>query len=163
MVDVTIRQAGDDDAPFMLDMFRMLAEHIGEQHLMMATLEDVRRDAFGPDRHYDTLIACADSAPVGLAVYFATYSTYAGAPCLFVNDLVVDPAARGLKVGKRLMMELAAIAVDRNCCRLDLHVHHANEARGFYESIGMTMSEELPYIARGAALELLANGGRSKA
>lgn len=157
MADVTIRQAGDDDAPFMLDMFRMLAEHIGEQHLMTATLDDVRRDAFGPDRHYDTLIACADSAPVGLAVYFATYSTYAGAPCLFVNDLVVDPAARGLKVGRRLMAELAAIAIERNCCRLDLHVHHANEARGFYESIGMTMSEELPYIARGTALEQLAS------
>lgn len=159
MVNVTIKPADERDAAFMLGMLQMLAEHVGEQHLMSATLDDIRRDGFGPDRHYDALIACADDRPVGLAVYFTTYSTYAGAPCLFVNDLVVDARARGLNIGRQLMVELAGIAVQRKCCRLELHVHHANEARGFYESIGMTVSDELPYVARGSALERLARGG----
>ena len=156
MVNVTIRPADESDAAFMLGMLQMLAEHVGEQHLMSATLDDIRRDGFGPDRHYDALVACADHRPVGLAVYFTTYSTYAGAPCLFVNDLIVDAQARGLNIGRRLMVELAGIAVQRKCCRLELHVHHGNEARGFYESIGMTVSDELPYVARGPALERLA-------
>jgi len=157
MVDVTIRSAGEADATFILDMLRALAEHVGEQHLMSATLEDIQRDGFGPDRHYDALIATADDTPVGLAVYFTTYSTYAGAPCLFVNDLIVDRQARGLNIGRRLMVELAGIAVQRNCCRLELHVHHDNDARGFYESVGMTVSDELPYVARGPALKRLAS------
>ncbi|MGI9414433.1 MAG: GNAT family N-acetyltransferase, partial [Hyphomicrobiales bacterium] len=89
MTSVAVRQAREDDAAFIFDMVRMLADHIGERHLLTATVEDIRRDGFGPDRHYDSLIALADDEPVGLAVYFSTYSTYSGAPCLFVNDLIV--------------------------------------------------------------------------
>lgn len=158
MAAVEIRTTGEDDAPFMFEMLRGLAEHIGDLEHFTSTIEDVRRDGFGPQRHYDSLIAKLDGAPVGLATYFFTYSTHTGRPCLFVLDLIVRPDARGTRLGKALMGRLSAIAVERGCCRIDLNVHNANDASGFYQALGMADTGHTPYSLHGDALHRLAIG-----
>lgn len=152
MNEITIRDASEADAPFMYDMFRRLAEHVGELEHFSSTLEDVKRDAYGDQRHYSALIAEVDGRPLGVSTYYFTYSTYAGRPCLFVLDLIVHEDARGRKLGAALVRRLAAIAVDRGCHRIDLHVHRHNDAIGFYEAIGMQQTVELPFVLSGDAL-----------
>jgi GNAT superfamily N-acetyltransferase len=155
---LSLRFAREEDAPDVWRMLRALAEEIGEGAEFASRLEDVRRDAFGPKRRYDTLIAIAGSDPAGLATFFETYSTYKGRPCLYVNDIYVEPMARRWRLGRFLMAEIARLALARDCCRVELKVLAGNPARRFYQSIGMSESAELAYAIRDEALDRLARG-----
>jgi ribosomal protein S18 acetylase RimI-like enzyme len=56
-----------------------------------------------------------------------------------------------------MLRQLARIAVDEGCARLDLWVLHWNPARRFYERLGLQHMEEwLPYRVDGEALQRLA-------
>ncbi len=156
---IRLRDARVEDTEVIHRMLKALAEHIGDGEKFVSTTEDVRRDCFGPRPFYEAIMAELDSAVVGLAVFFTTYSTFNGRPCLFVDSLYVEPAARGYDLGRRLMARVCARAVARGCCRVDLHVIHANAARGFYESIGMRETDERPYEITGRALQALASHG----
>ncbi len=155
--DLALRVAREADAPEVWRMLRALAEEVGEGSEFVSRLEDVRRDAFGAARRYDTLLAEA-AEPVGLATFFETYSTYKGRACLYVNDIYVEPAARRWRVGRLLMAEVARIALARDCCRVELKVLAGNPAQRFYQAIGMNESAERAYTIREAALERLAWG-----
>lgn len=156
MPEVEIRNAVEEDAHFMFDLFKALAEHVGELDMFSSTLEDVQRDGFGPDSHYRCLIAEADGAPQGLSTYFFSYSTYVGRPCLFVLDLIVTPQARGAKLGTALMQRLSEFAVANDCCRIDLHVHEDNPSIAFYKAIEMYQTREVPFVLNGKALSDMA-------
>lgn len=155
--DLALRIARKADAPEIWRMLRALAEEIGEGAEFVSRLEDVQRDGFGTARRYDTLIAEAP-APVGLATFFETYSTYKGRTCLYVNDIYVEPAARGWRVGRLLMAEVARTALARDCCRVELKVLTGNPAQRFYRAIGMSESAERAYTVYDEALERLARG-----
>ncbi|NBC33020.1 MAG: GNAT family N-acetyltransferase, partial [Alphaproteobacteria bacterium] len=83
--------------------------------------------------------------------------TWEGRPSLYVEDLYVAEAARGLGAGRKLLAALAALALARDCRRLDLSVLHWNPARDFYDALGFEqLSEWRPYRLAGAALAGLA-------
>jgi GNAT superfamily N-acetyltransferase len=74
---------------------------------------------------------------VGYALYFFTYSTFRAQPSLYLEDLFVDPTARGQKIGERLMRTLAAEAVANHCGRFEWTVLDWNvRAQKFYRSLG---------------------------
>lgn len=156
MSAVTLRSAYYEDAETVFALLRALAEAVGDAEAFAATVEDVRRDGFGPTPRYETVIAELDGRAVGLLTLFATYSTYKGRPCLHVNDLYVAPEARGRGVGRRLMARACRLARDRGCCRVELKVLDNNEARDFYETIGMAATAELAYSIEDRALADLA-------
>ncbi len=161
MAQVSIREIREADVDAVFELLRDLAHHVGEGEKFDSSREDVRRDAFGPERHYATLVAEIDGRVAGLVVWFFTYTTYSGKRCLFVNDLIVADWARGYALGRRLMARVAAIAREHACARVDLHVHVDNDARGFYERIGMAQSNEVPYVLTGEALQALAESGET--
>ncbi len=161
MSAVTLRPAREDDAAAMFAMLHALAEAVGEAEAFASTIEDVRRDGFGPAPLYETLIAELDGRPVGLLTLFPTYSTYKGRPCLHVNDLYVAPEARGLGVARRLMARACRLALERDCCRVELKVLENNPARKFYEAIGMGATAEVAYPRSARALRHLATEERS--
>ena len=162
MSGVTLRPAREDDAAAAFAMLYALAEAVGEAEAFAATVEDVRRDGFGPAPLYETLIAELDGRPVGLLTLFPIYSTYMGRPCLYVNDLYVAPEARGRGVARRLMARVCRLALERDCCRVELKVLETNEAREFYETIGMGATAEVAYTVHDQALSDLANEDRSE-
>jgi len=159
---VTLRPAGPDDAGAVFALLRALAEAVGEAEAFTASVEDVRRDGFGPAPLYETLIAELDGAPMGLLTLFPTYSTYKGRPCLHVNDLYVAPDARQRGVARQLIARVCRLARDRGCCRIELKVLENNAARDFYESIGMGATAEVAYTIRDQALIDLASEDRSE-
>ena len=154
--EVTLRKGRREDSDFIFRMLRLLAEDVGETAEFESTAQDVRRDAFGARPCYETLIAEWQGRPAGLATYFFTYSTYKGRRCLYVNDLIVAPAARRANLGRILMAELSRLALAQSCCRLELKVLQDNKARRFYQRIGMLESGEVSCSLKGTALEQLA-------
>ena len=157
MTEPTIRRAEPEDAGTILAMIRKLAVFENAEHHVKATEKDLLRDGWCDDPKFEALIAELEGEPVGFALFFTNYSTWEGCPGLYVEDLYVDPAARGRGVGRLLIAEVARIVVARGYRRLDLAVLHWNPARAFYASLGVEHLEEwLPYRATGASLQRLA-------
>ncbi|TWT89049.1 putative acetyltransferase [Pseudobythopirellula maris] len=74
--------------------------------------------------------------PVGIAVCFLGFSTFAAKPLINVHDLSVIEACRGRGVGRQLLAAVAAKGRELGCCRLTLEVLEHNPARRLYESAG---------------------------
>lgn len=157
MSDVSVRPAVQSDAAFILEMIRELARFEKAEDSVRATVADLERDGWGDTPRFEALIAERASDPIGFALYFHNYSTWEGRAGIYLEDLYVQPDARGSGAGRRLMARLAAIAVERGCARLDLSVLDWNPARRFYTELGLSQMEEwLPYRAEGKALAALA-------
>ncbi|MCO4745247.1 MAG: GNAT family N-acetyltransferase [Proteobacteria bacterium] len=114
---------------------------------------------------FECVIAEADGAPVGFALFFPTYSTWRGAVGMHLEDLYVTPDQRGQGYGRALLAHLAAIAKDRGCARLEWAVLDWNTpAIGFYEALGAApMSEWTVFRLTRGPLERLAAEGASGA
>jgi GNAT superfamily N-acetyltransferase len=139
-------------------MLHGLAEYERMAHECKATEERVRRTVFEDPRYAECVIARLDDEPVGFALFFHNYSTFAASPGLYLEDLFVLPEHRGHGVGRALLQHLARIAVNRGCARFEWAVLHWNEpAIGFYKSLGAKPMEDWTvYRLTGEALQELA-------
>jgi GNAT superfamily N-acetyltransferase len=155
---VSIRTATPADVPLMLAFIRELAVYEHLEHEVIATPADLHAALFGPRPYAEVALACLDGHPVGFALYFHNFSTFVGKPGIYLEDLYVRPAARGLGAGKLLFAYLASTALARGCARLDWAVLDWNEPSiGFYRSLGARdQSEWTTYRLDGAALARLA-------
>ena len=118
----TIRIATTADVGQILAFIRALAAYEREPDAVTATEEGLLRDGFAPNPFYSCLIAEHDGRAAGFALYFFNYSTWMGRPGLYLEDLFVEPGFRGLGIGKALLQRVAAIAVEKNCPRLQWEV-----------------------------------------
>jgi GNAT superfamily N-acetyltransferase len=136
-LNVQITAATPDDVPLILDLIKKLAEYERLAHRVEATEPLVHTALFGPRPAAEVIIARVGEVPVGFAVFFATFSTFAGLPGLFLEDLFVEADWRGRGVGGRLLSRLAAIALERGWSKINWNVLDWNEtAIRFYQSIG---------------------------
>lgn len=157
---VKIRPAVPGDEAAILGMVIALAVYEREPDAVKATEESLRATLFGDNPQVFAHIAELDGAPVGLALWFLTYSTWTGAPSLYLEDLFVAEAARGTGTGRALLTALAREAKALGCARMDWAVLDWNEkARAFYTHIGAHHSKGWePWRIEGDALERLAAG-----
>ena len=155
---ISIRPATEEDAPQILAFIRELAQYERLAHAVVATVEDLRKSLFGAQPCAQALLACLDATPVGFAVYFYNFSTFVGRPGLYLEDLYVRPTARGLGVGRRLLVHLARLAVERGCGRMEWAVLDWNEpAIRFYRKLGAAPNDDwTTYRLSGDALSNLA-------
>ncbi len=155
---VRIAPATPDDVPLVLRFIKALAEYERLADTVVATEEGLRAALFGPIPQAEVLVAYADEAPVGFALFFHNFSTFMGRRGVYLEDLFVEPAFRGLGIGKALLARLAAIAVERGCPRLEWSVLDWNEpAIAFYRGLGAApMDEWTVFRLTGDALERLA-------
>ncbi|HUC72647.1 MAG TPA: GNAT family N-acetyltransferase [Stellaceae bacterium] len=159
---LTIRFAVPEDAGLVLRLIRELAAFEKAPEAVVASEADLRRYGFGPDRQFEAVLAFLDGAPAGFALFHPRFSTWLGRPGMYLEDLYVTQAARGLGVGRGLMARLAAIAVERGWGRIDFQVLEWNPARDFYRRLGMEhLGEWLRYGAGSEALRRLAAEDRS--
>src|SRR5207237_9398373 len=114
MPEITIRFATANDAGLLLHFVRELATFEKAADSVVATEDDLRRHGFGPERHFEALIASLGGEPVGLALFLPDFSTWRGRPGIFLEDLFVREAARGEGVGRALIARLASIALERD-------------------------------------------------
>jgi GNAT superfamily N-acetyltransferase len=123
------------------------------------TDEDLSTTLFSKNPAAEVLIAYLGDDPVGFALFFHNYSTWLGKRGIYLEDLFVRPRARKHGVGYSLLRELARIAVERDCGRLDWSVLNWNEmAINFYKQIGAEpMDEWTMFRLKGDALSRVAN------
>ncbi len=155
---VSIRTATAQDVPQILAFIRALAEYERAPDAVSATEADLLRNGFGPNPYFQCLIADLDEQPAGFALYFFDYSTWLGRPGLYLEDIFVHPEFRGRGVGRALLQRVAAIAVEKGCCRLKWEVLDWNTpAIDFYRAMGAEFPAEwLNVLVRGEALLRLA-------
>ncbi len=156
----TVRAATAADVPLILELIRGLAEYERLAHACVATEERLRASLFGSTPHAEVLIAESDGVAAGFALFCHNYSTFLAQRGIWLEDLFVRPELRGRGVGRALLERLAAIAVERDCGRLEWAVLDWNEsAIGFYRSIGaVPLDEWTTFRLTGDALLALAGG-----
>ena len=156
----TIRTATAADVPQILAFIRALAVYEREPDAVTATEEGLLHDGFDTNPFYFCLIAEQGGQPAGFALYFFNYSTWMGRPGLYLEDLFVAPEFRGLGIGKALLQQVAAIAQEKNCPRLQWEVLDWNTpAIEFYRAMGAEFLDEWRNVRMiGEALARLAGG-----
>jgi GNAT superfamily N-acetyltransferase len=157
-----IAPASKADVPLIRALILELAEYErakpGEAPV---TEQDLAKTLFGDHPAAEVLIAYLDDAPVGFALFFHNYSTWLGKRGIYLEDLFVRPPARKHGVGFALLREIARIAVERDCGRVDWSVLDWNElAINFYKRIGARpMDEWTIFRLTGDALGRFASAG----
>lgn len=158
MSAVTVRPAGPADVPRIHELMRGLAVYEKIEQEFVSTAADLERALFGERPLAEALVGALDGAPVGFALFYPTYSTFAGRAGVWLEDLFVVPEARGAGVGRALLGAIAAIAVERGCASVQWEVLDWNQpAIGFYDALGAEpLAEWTTYRLSGDALARVA-------
>ncbi|KAK1140148.1 Peroxygenase 1 [Aspergillus melleus] len=168
----TLRLATPEDVPIILQFIRELADYEKALHEVEATEESLLATLSFPDTPpqrgavYTALVTPPSTAsqptpkPVGMALFFYNYSTWRSAPGIYLEDLYVQPSARGNGYGLKLLKYLAAKVLEVNGRRLEWSVLKWNEPSiKFYEQVGaVSMHDWLKMMVEGPALDNLAKG-----
>ena len=154
---VNFRFAKRQDVPLILKFIRELAEYekmLDEVVADEAMLEDWLFDK----EKAEVIFACLEDKEIGFALFFHNFSTFLGRAGLYLEDLYVLPEYRGNGYGKALLKKLAAIAIERQCGRLEWCCLDWNQPSiDFYLSLGAKpMSDWTTYRIAGKTLNDLA-------
>ena len=112
------RRAVREDVPLILRFIRALAEYEHLSHEVTAD-EAVLEEWLFQKHSAEVLFVLADGREAGFAVFFQNFSTFLGRAGIYLEDLYVLPEYRGRGLGKALLRELARLAAERGCGRLE--------------------------------------------
>jgi GNAT superfamily N-acetyltransferase len=144
----TLRPAELRDVAPIIQLIRELAEFEKLTHLLQVTPEKLRPHLFGEKPVAEAWVAelaadalgAGEHPVVGFALFFTNFSTFLAQPGLYLEDLYVKPAHRGLGIGAALLTRLGRLAVERGYGRFEWSVLDWNtNAIRFYERLGATM------------------------
>jgi GNAT superfamily N-acetyltransferase len=154
-----IRAATRADIPVLVELISELAEYERARDEVEIDEMMLERALFGPEPSAFARVATTDDLVVAMALYYRSFSTWTGLPGIYLEDLYVRPAHRGLGIGRELLASLARLALDEGCGRLEWSVLDWNEpAIAFYRSIGAAATDEWTrYRLAGPALTDFAN------
>ena len=157
-MNTTIRTARKEDAPIILEFIRELAIYEKLEHEMVADVAQLEKTLFGVRPAAEVIFLQEEERPVGIALFFANFSTFLGRPGIYLEDLFVKPECRGKGYGKMLLVYLARLTIERGGGRLEWSVLDWNKpAIVFYASIGaVPMNEWTAQRLTGQALVDLA-------
>jgi GNAT superfamily N-acetyltransferase len=138
-----IRKATANDADLVIQFIQALAVY---EKLAGPDAEGERRirdHGWGDRPRFEVLLAYEAQTPVGFALYFYQFSTFAARPTLYLEDLFVYPEYRGRGYGKRLLVDLAREACASGCGRMDWMVLDWNlPAIEFYRALGAQVKDD---------------------
>ena len=154
---VIVRPANRADLPLIATLIRDLAAYEKLAHEVRFDEVSLGKHLFGSHPMAEVLIGEVAGEAQGFALFFHNFSTFEGAPGIYLEDLYVRPEARGAGLGKALLAHLAATAVQRGCKRLEWSVLDWNAPSiGFYKNLGARMMDEWTIMrVDGAALQQL--------
>ena len=118
MAKCTFRPAVSGDEELILSFIRALADYEKLSDQVVAAPEVLREWLF-EKKTAEAIFAEVEGKAVGYALFFYNFSTFLGRAGIYLEDLFVLPECRGRGYGKALLKELARIAVERGCGRLE--------------------------------------------
>ena len=138
-----IRPAARADVPLIFSLIRELAEFERLAHEVVGSEALLSEHLFGLRPAAEVLLAFADDAPAGFALFFQNFSTFLARPGIYLEDLFVRPEFRRRGLGRALLERLARTAVERGCGRFEWAVLDWNEdAIAFYKKLGATVLDD---------------------
>lgn len=150
MSDFTIRPAQVTDALAIHELLMELAEYEKIAHLVEATPASTRLALFGDAPAAQALVVEVDDTTIGTAVYFYNYSTFVGREGFYLEDIYIQPDHRSKGIGRAVLKELAEIARDRGCGRMEWTVLDWNQrAIDFYQELGGEILNEWRIVRLG--------------
>ena len=154
---IRFRFAGREDIPLILRFTKELADYEGMLDQVVATEELLDQWLFEMQKA-EVLLGSCGGETVGFALFFHNFSTFLGRAGIYLEDLYVCPEYRDRGFGKAFLNQLASIAVERGCGRLEWWCLDWNTPSiGFYKSLGAeTMEDWTVYRLTGPALQRLA-------
>lgn len=142
-----IRSATPDDVLLIFSFIQKKSEfdrNIGAFSGVLQVSEDkVRKTLFGTIPFAYVLFAESLGFEVGFALYEFRYSSFAGQPSIWLDDLYVEEEQRSQGVGVALMDQLAQIARENDCTHIAWNAD-ARNIRGlsFYYRLGAEITEQ---------------------
>ncbi|MBE0600313.1 MAG: GNAT family N-acetyltransferase [Firmicutes bacterium] len=158
-MELSFRFATESDTPLILDFIRDLAVYENMLDLVCAT-EALLREWLFVQKKAEVLFAVLGKREIGFALYFYNFSTFLGKAGLYLEDLFIKPEYRRYGYGKAILKQLATIALERGCGRLEWWCLNWNKPSiDFYLSLGaVPMNDWTVYRLSGDTLDTLANG-----
>jgi len=142
MNEISIRQAKFEDVAVIHNLLTELEKVLGATSKVSRSPEDLQRFGFSETPCFEALIAWQGTEAVGLVLFFREFSSWKGAPGVYVQDLYVSPGLRGTGLGSLLMKALFEHTRSWDVSYCKLTVHDGNEAAiAFYERLGFRMVE----------------------
>jgi len=156
MKQASFRYAEEKDTALILCFIKELAEYEKMLGEVVAT-EELLREWIFEKQKAEVIFALEDGKEIGFALFFHNFSTFLGRAGIYLEDLYVLEEYRGKGYGKGLLKELARIAVERGCGRLEWWCLDWNRPSiDFYKSLGAEpMDEWTTYRVTGKTLEEL--------
>lgn len=141
-MECDFRFAERKDCGLILGFIRELAEyeHMADQ---VVADEKILGEWLFDKKKAEVLFVLDSGKEVGFALFFHNFSTFLGRAGIYLEDLYVRPEFRRKGYGRGLLTELARIAVDRGCGRLDWQCLDWNTPSiEFYKSLGAKVMDD---------------------
>ena len=154
----SIRCANVADVELILQMIREMATAEQRQNAVTITRPALERNVFGESPIAEVFLGLWEGEPVAYLMLQMRFSSYAGDPILYVEDVFVRARAQGRGLGKKLMGFAAEIAQKRGCGTMNWSVGDWNTpALVFYDRLnGVREKGRVHYELSGAGLLALA-------
>lgn len=147
---IKIRDAKPEDVHIIFSFIQKKAEFERQVAAFSGELqvnpEKLRKTLFGARPFSQVLFAESAGTPIGFALYAFHYSSFAGQPSLWLDDLYVDEDQRSRGAGAALMHRLFQVARENDCTHLAWTADARNK-RGleFYSRLSAKIIEQKDY------------------
>lgn len=139
---IAFRRATEKDCGLILNFIKALADYEKMLDQVVADEETLHKWLFEKEKA-EVIFLMVEEKEVGFALFFHNFSTFLGRAGIYLEDLYVMPDYRGKGYGKALLKELARIAVERGCGRLEWWCLDWNRPSiDFYLSLGAEPMED---------------------
>ena len=139
-MSLVVRAATPDDAEpvgALVAEFQDYLRGLGDRTAFDFGAAKYRRDGFGDDPAFASLVAESGGAVVGYALYHFGYDTDYGCRVVYLVDLFVRAARRGEGIGEALFRAVVDAGRARGAAAMLWTVYRANaRAAHFYERLG---------------------------
>lgn len=154
---IEFRYAEKKDVGLILNFIKQLADYEKMLHEVVATEELLTEWIFN-QKKAEVIFVMENHTEVGFSLFFHNFSTFLGRSGIYLEDLFILPKCRGKGYGKATLRQLAKIAVERECGRLEWWCLDWNKPSiNFYLSMGaIPMDDWTVYRLSGETLMKMA-------
>ena len=139
-----VRNIEEKDLKDILSLIQAKAEFDGCLDSLKLDVKELREAFLSKSPKARAIVVEINGEVIGIATYYGIYSTFIAKPGIWLDDLFVYKEHRKSGAGKLLIKKLCQIALSEGCGRIDWIVARDNDnGRGFYESIGAHIFEEV--------------------
>ena len=125
-MSVRITTIIENDVADVVSLMREFAAYENLSEYCTVTEERLSAAMFGDSSIIEGLIAFADDGAIAYALFYPSFSSFRGERGLFLEDIYITEEYRRHNLGEEMLCEIARIAKQRGCERIDFHVLDRN-------------------------------------